>query len=207
MLLRIPQRLKEQLFVLTTHKSEIPQEVNLPFGNIRLDEQIPAEIIAVMAENDYIPMTIAELMAHPKLAHARAEDFIETMILLVGAGHVSTAQVPTDEIIARCGNFNGHVRKRALFARDVECLASPITGGAVNVPHICILFLNATGQGHSTVQELSLYVWEFLQSIGEKMRKDGKKMESREENLSAIEPLAERFLTSMRPMLRVLRVI
>ncbi|MBB3103981.1 class I SAM-dependent methyltransferase [Azomonas macrocytogenes] len=201
------QRWKEQLFVLTTHKNEIPQEVVLPLGTILLYKKVPADVIDALAENDYAPKTIAQISEHPKLAYARIEEVIKTMILLVGAGHASTAQVPTAEIVARCKNLNRYVCDRALVVREVEYLASPITGGAINVSHTCMLFLNAIGQGRSTVKELSLYVWKFLEAIGERMRKDDKKIEFHEDNLAAIEPLAERFLTSMLPMLKALQVI
>ena len=70
-----------------------------------------------------------------------------------------------------------------------------------------MLFLNAIDGGHSTTQDLTLYVWEFLQTIGERMRKNGKPLESREDNLASIAPLAERFLTSTVPMLKALQAI
>lgn len=197
----------EQLFVLTTHKNDLPKEIDLPLGKIHLHEKVPRDVINALSESDYAPKTIARLKEHPQLAPARIEEIIETMNLLVGAGYASTAQVPTPEISARCKKLNRHVRDRALLVREIEYLASPITGGAINVPHICLLFLNAIDGGHSTTQDLTLYVWEFLQTIGERMRKNGKPLESREDNLASIAPLAERFLTSTVPMLKALQAI
>jgi SAM-dependent methyltransferase len=209
---RIPQgefirRWSEQLFVLTTHKGELPREVVLPFGKIKLHELMPANVIDVMVEQDYAPTTIAQLRTHPRLAHASAEDVIETMMLLVGAGHASTAQVPTPEIVERCGKLNRYVRERALVAREVECLASPITGGAVNVPHLCLLFLNALDEGRTTTQELANHVWERFQAFGKRIKQNGAPIESREESLATLEPMAQRFLDSMLPMLKTLKVI
>lgn len=209
---RIPQgefvrRWSEQLFVLTTHKSELPREVVLPFAKIKLHELIPADVVEVMVEHDYAPKTIAQLRAHPRLAHASAEDVIEAMMLLVGAGHASTAQVPTPEIVDRCGKLNRYVRDRALVAREVEYLASPITGGAVNVPHVCLLFLNALGEGRSTAQEMATHAWERFQAFGKRSKQDGTPVESREEGLATLEPMAQRFLASMLPMLKTLQAI
>lgn len=197
----------EQLFVLTTPKDDLPKEIALPLGKVHLHEKVPRDVIDALSDNEHAPKTIAQLRAHPQLSATRTEEIIETMILMVGTGYASTAQVPTPEITARCRKLNHHVCERALLVREIEYLVSPITGGAIKVPHICLLFLNAIEDGHDTAQALTLYVWEFLQGIGEKMRKNGKTLESREDNLASIEPLAQRFLASTMPMLKTLQAI
>lgn len=196
-----------QLFVLTTHTSELPEKVLLPLGSVQLNENVPAAIVAALAENDYAPKTLTQIHQQPGLAAARSEELINAMLLLVGAGHASTAQQPSAEIVARCRSLNRYVCDRALVIRDVECLASPVTGGAITVSHLGLLFIKAVEQGSRTVQELARYVWAFLQSIGEKLRKDGKAIESPEDNLAGIQALAERFMASKWPMLKALQVI
>lgn len=201
------QRWSEQRFVLTTHPGEIPQELVFPLGTIRLDELLPRDLIGVLAEQDYAAKRIVDFKDHPAIAATTRDEVIRTMILLVGAGYVSTAQVPTPEIVARCARFNRHVLERALTVREVECLASPVTGGAINVPHICLLFLNAIAEGRGTTRELTTYVWNLFQSFDKKLKRDGIPIESPEESMAMIESMARRFQSSMKPMLRALQVI
>ena len=201
------QRWVEQWFVLTTHKDDMPQEIQLPLGKIHLHEKVPRDLIDALADSGYLPQTIAQLRNHPALAHASFEQIIESLILLIGAGHVCTAQHASADIVARCKQLNRHVRERALVTQSADCLVSPVTGGGIHAPHICLLFLNAMDQGRDTVQALSQYVWEFLEGAGERMLKDGKRLESRQENLEIIEPLAGRFLATMLPMLKAMQVV
>ena len=202
----LARRWAAQRFVLTTHQTEIPQEVVLPLGQIYLTERVPSDVIAVLAEDGHAPKTVAQLTAHPALAHAGLEDIIETLLVLVGAGHASTAQVPCAATIARCRQLNRHVCDRARVVRQVECLASPVTGCAVDVPYICLLFLDAMHHGHGTVEAMTLHVWKFFDATGERMTLEGERVESREDNLALIEQIAGRFLDRMMPMLRALQV-
>ena len=201
------QRWTEQWFVLTTHKTDMPKEIVLPLGKIHLHEKVPHDLIHVMADCGYVPQSIAQLQRHPALAYASTEQIIESLILLIGAGHISTAQHASPDIIERCKQLNRHVRERALLTQEGDCLVSPVTGGGIHAPHICLLFLNATDQGLDTAPALSQYVWEFLESAGERMLKDGKRIESRQDNLALIEPLAKRFLATMLPMLKAMQVV
>ncbi|WP_158238406.1 MULTISPECIES: class I SAM-dependent methyltransferase [Luteimonas] len=189
-----------QRFVLTTHVSELPRHVVLPPGTIRLDDRVPGEVVAALAEDGYAPRTIAALCAHPRLGTASVDEVIAALLLLAGTGHASLAQTPSTEVVARCDRLNRHVCERARVDDAVEYLASPVTGGAIHVSRIGLLFLDAVHQGRDTVQGLTRYLRTFLQP-GDTVRRDRLPGDAR----TAFEPMAVRFLTSTLPMLRALQ--
>ncbi len=201
------QRWSRQRFVLTTHQSDMPPEIVLPLGRIHLHDKVPQQIVSAFAAGGYGAQTIPQLRAQGALSQASVEQVIESLILLIGAGHVCTAQAADAEQVARCQRFNRHMRQRAVIAQDSDCLASPVTGGAIHAPHICLLFLDAMDQGHTTAAALSAYVWEFLESVGERMLRDGVRLEQRQDNLAVIEPLAERFLSAKLPIFKAMQVV
>lgn len=196
-----------QLFVLTTHASEIPAQVRLPPGPISLHTRGPGDVIAALADDGYAPKTIAQLCAHPRLAHASADDVIATMLLLAGTGHARAAQHPTAAIVDRCRTLNRHVRARARVGDPVEYLASPVTGGAIDVSRVGLLFLDAVSQGRDTVQGLARYLRSYLQAGDASARTAVTRLDARPHGRDAIESMAERFLTSTLPMLRALQAV
>lgn len=196
-----------QLFVLTTHASEIPAHVLLPPGVISLRDRVPGHVIAVLAEDDYAPKTIAQLCAHPRLARATADDVIAAMLLLAGIGHARAAQRPTAAIVDRCHTLNRHVRARARMGDPVEYLASPVTGGAIDVSRIVLLFLDAVEQGRDTVQSLARTMRSDLDADAASARPDVARAGPDVDGGDGVESMAERFLTATLPMLRALRAV
>ncbi len=93
------------------------------------------------------------------------------------------------------------------MSADLAYLASPVTGGGIPVPHICQLFIPALQQGKTNVSRLADFVWESLDSVGERLMRDGKRLESKEENIEELALLERRFLNGMLPLLQTLKVL
>jgi hypothetical protein len=132
---------------------------------------------------------------------------VEVLTILVGAGLASPAQTPSDVTMGRCSALNEHILHRARKSMDLRHLASPVTGGGVPLAHLGQLFVLASRQGGDRAEALTEYVWRFLESVGERLTRDGKKIESKDDNLRELTFLANRFLRFEQPHLRGLGVI
>jgi hypothetical protein len=198
---------RAQPFVLTTCHEEIPKTIAGALGEVELPEKIYDPVIDVLSEDHYKPKRIDELLASPKLRGMKVDIVIEVLMVLTGAGFVSPAQTPTEEIVERCHALNRHICQQALTSTDLSYLASPVTGGGIFVPHICQLLILAMAQGRSSADELANFIWDFLEGVGERLVREGKRVESKDENIKEFNWLANRFLTRTRPLLQALKVI
>lgn len=93
------------------------------------------------------------------------------------------------------------------MSTDLAYLASPVTGGGILVPHVCQLFIVALQQGKTNVAELADFVWESLDSVGERLMRGGERVESKEENIEEFALVARRFLNGMLSLLQTLKVL
>jgi hypothetical protein len=66
---------------------------------------------------------------------------------------------------------------------DLTDLASPVTGGGVSVDRISQLFILANRQKQPDAVQ---YAWSILEGQGERFIKDGKKLETRDDNVSEL---------------------
>lgn len=195
-----------QRFVLTACGEDIPKKVASARGDVELPQKIYPPIIAALAENSYAPKGIDDLMQTPALRGLKVNEIVEALVVLVGAGFAAPAQAVTDDVAQRCQAFNQYVRRRALMNTDLNHMASPVTGGGITVPHIQQMFMRALDQGRSGAHELASFVWEFLDGIGERLIRDGKRVESKEEHLKEFTPAAQAFLDRGHALLRALQV-
>jgi hypothetical protein len=68
------------------------------------------------------------------------------------------------------------------------------------------LFLLSTSHGQCTVDGMASFVWQLLSAQGQLMLKDGKPLESEQENRSELKLQAEAFIAKQLPTLRALAV-
>ncbi|RWI50298.1 MAG: methyltransferase domain-containing protein [Mesorhizobium sp.] len=196
-----------QPFVLTTCHEDIPKTITTTLGEIELPERIYDPIIDALSRSNYEPKRIEELVALPQLRTLNVNEIVEALIVLTGAGFVSPAQTPTKQNSARCNKLNRHIRRRALGGTELTHLASPLTGGGIFVPHVYQMFMLALEQGKGTAQDLACFVWEFLDGVGERLIKDGQRVEAKEENIKEFTAMANTFLNRKRPLLQALAVM
>ena len=86
-------------------------------------------------------------------------------------------------------------------------LASPVTGGGITVNRFQQLFLLALGQGKKLPAEWAQFTWQQLASQGQKIVKEGKTLETTEENLAELNLQATAFATKQLPIMKALQVI
>ena len=97
--------------------------------------------------------------------------------------------------------LNAHLLQQARGSADVQYLASPVTGGGIQVNRFQQLFLLAQSQGHKQPADWAHQTWQLLQAQGQRLIKEGAPIESPEENLAELTQQAEEFAEKRLPIL------
>jgi hypothetical protein len=128
--------------------------------------------------------------------------------MLIGLGHVSIAQAParSAQVKAQCDRLNSWIVAQALEGGDIVHLASPVTGGGINVSRFEQLFLHAQAHQRLDPEEQARYVWDILASRGQRLVKEGKSLEGDTEHLLELEKQALAFKQGRQALLTRLGV-
>lgn len=199
-------RLLDTRFVLIRSVDDVPMKVNAAVGEATLQEAIYQPLLAQLAERQYAPKTLRELLSSlPSQPYAQ---LLQALVVLTGMGVVSPCQTESiaKQTHKRCATLNTFLCNRSVFSADIDALASPVLGGGHAVGRIMQLFIRARQQGKKTPQEWALQAWEILESQDQRLLKDGKPLESAVDNLAELTAQAQTFGEQTWPILRALQV-
>lgn len=196
-----------QSFVLSVPADEIPKKITSGLGEVELPAELYEPLIEIFSADLMQIKRVRELAMHPKLSGIEFPQLIECLVVLTGAGFLQPAEEPTDTALKQCQALNRYIVQRARVSMDLRHLVSPVTGCAIGVPHMIQLFILALDNGLKNADELATHVWEFLEEVGERLMKQGKKIESDSENIAELRKMAERFLKIGLPTLQSLRIV
>ena len=139
------------------------------------------------------------LAAHPETT----PDVVSSLLkVMVEQGVIAPCQqeAAVQEAKPVCDNLNRYLCKRALAAEEIFYLASPVTGSGINLNRISQMVLHFMWQG---VKENALpkEVWKTLDSQGQFLLKEGKKLETEKENLAELKQQVKAFKEQTLPVL------
>jgi len=133
----------------------------------------------------------------------------QAMMTLVGKGDVAVAQ--DEERIAECkrksDRLNSYLIRSARTSNEIRYLASPVTGGGIPLDRMQRLFLLALSEGSKLPEEWARLAHQVLVDEGKRLIKDGKTLESGEDNQAELKSMASDFAAKRLPELRALRVV
>lgn len=202
------ERLKAMRFALTSLASAVPMSVPAALGEATLKEEIYRPVIDALADNDGAPCSLEELSGRAALKSLDFTQIVEALILLVGAGHAHPVQ--DDAIIEEarpvCDRLNRHLIADARKRGEVAVLASPVLGTGIAVPRFQQLFLGAIAEGRKTPEEWAETAWEALRAQDQNVIKEGKALETPEENLAELRSMAKEFQSDRLGMLETFGV-
>jgi hypothetical protein len=132
----------------------------------------------------------------------------QAVMVLAGNGALAPAQPDgADPAVARASEaINRHLEARARGSGDVSYLASPTVAGGVTVGRFQQLFLAARRAGAKDAGAMARSAWTVLAAQGQRLVKDGKTLESEQDNIAELTQQAEAFLAGVGRMLEALGV-
>ncbi|HEY9736729.1 MAG TPA: class I SAM-dependent methyltransferase [Trichocoleus sp.] len=196
------EQLRKQRFALTQAADTVPLKFQSALGEVSLQADIYQPLIAVLSQGT---ATLAELSQHPDLKNLTLERLLEALMVMVGAGW-ATPTLAAAEVAQRrpsTDRFNQAVLEQSQYSADLQFLASPVTGSGVGVDRIEQLMLLALQRQ----QEGAAFAWQILSSQKQTLVKDGKPLQTPEENLQELKAKESVFVQQRLPMLRHLQIV
>ena len=133
----------------------------------------------------------------------------QALLVMSGTGNLHFVRESSDlkSLKARTTALNKHLCERAKTNGEIVFLASPISAGGVAVSRFNPLFALGVMAVKKTAADLGAYVWEILASFGQKIIKEGTKLETHEENLAEMTQQAADFVEKRLPILKALQIV
>jgi hypothetical protein len=201
--------LRQQRMVLMTHRPDIQLKVNGALGEAKLNHDAYLPVLDLLA--DHVPRTLGELEGALRVGSKPPLNFsqlLQVLLVLHGAGHLMAVQRTEDTARARttASRANSWLLNQARGRGEVAYLASPLTGGGISVGRFQQLFLLARMQGATEPPQWAREAWTILSRQGQRLLKEGKALESPEDNLKELGVLADAFSQRLLPILDALEV-
>ena len=193
--------------VLVLKREDVSLTVKGVLGEAQMSEMVYEPILDAIAKN--IPITIAEIEKKISSRNIAFSQLVQALLVLAGAGLIYEAQ---DENVVKkvrksTDDLNRHIMRRARGADDISHLASPVTGGGIQVGRFNQLFLLAILEGRTTTDAWASFAWQSLSVLGQKLLKEGVVIETDEENIRELKSKAEEFDAKHLAVYKALQII
>lgn len=200
------EQIRAHRVVLAAPRNGVELKATGSIGEATLNEGVYPPILDVLA--DYKPRTLHQIEQAVKDKGLVFAQVLQAAMVLVGKGDLAAAQ--DDKAIARAkphtDKLNAYLMNKARGSNDLAYLASPATGGGITVNRFQQLFLLARTQGKKTPEEYAQFVWQILAAQNQRLTKEGKVIESAEDNLAELTGQAQEFAEKRLPVLKALGV-
>jgi hypothetical protein len=134
---------------------------------------------------------------------------LEAVIILSAMGYLVPAQPDSASGRARrhTDRLNARLIDSARGSGDIAHLASPVTGGGVQLGRFEQLYLLAIANGRKQPADWAQFAWDIINGQGQRLIKDGKELETPEQNLSELAAQANTFAERRLPIAKALQVV
>jgi len=201
------EALRAQKLLLTTHRPDVSLKVNGALGEATMTESIYAPILDLLA--DHKPKTLGQIEQALKDKGINFAQITEAAMLLTGGGHLALVQ--DDTVVTKAkkhtDRLNAVLCHKARSSNDIAYLASPVTGGGIAVNRFQQLFLASINQGKKQPTDWAQAVWQVLVSQAQKLVKEGKTLDTPEDNLAELNAQATEFAQKQLPILKALQIV
>lgn len=200
------EALRAERIILATPRSKVSMKVASNRGEATLQEKVYAPILDAL--EDYSPKTLGELEHALKGSEIGFTQLLQAVMVLSGMGVLLPAQEDsvTSKMRKRTDRINQHLMMKARSHNELLYLASPVTGGGINVPRFHQMFLLARSKGQKLPADWAQYSWNILAVQGQRIMKGDQRLEAPEENLEELTRQAEEFSVINLPVLKALQI-
>ena len=199
--------IKNEKIVLITPVADITFKITGSLGEADLTKDIYMPILNVLS--DYQVKSIEELASKLENTNITYPQIVQACIVLIGLGHLEPARdlKSIEKSYSACLKLNKALIQKAKTSSEIAYLASPVTGGGVAVNRFQQLFMLAQSEGELSLENWADMAWKNLSLNNQKIMKDGKPLDSEEENKEELKKQALEFSETKLPLLKALRVI
>ncbi|MBU1346985.1 MAG: methyltransferase regulatory domain-containing protein [Alphaproteobacteria bacterium] len=200
------ERIRDVRIVLLNVRANIPETAASPLGEVTLAPEVYGPLLDFLADNR--PHAIRDIEIALQDKGVQFGQVLQAVMLLAGSGHLGFAQSDAQIAAARprTRKMNTVLMQRAELQDGLSYLASPVTGGAIAISRIDQMFLKGWIDGLPEPRQWADKVWQVLEQSGHRALKDGKPVETSEENREAIAEAADKFQATLLPLFQGLEI-
>jgi trans-aconitate methyltransferase len=197
-------QLRNMRFALSQAPADTPRTIAGLNGEATLQPEVYDPIINALGNG---PITLRQLGDAPGVSGMDAPRVIQALTILVGGGSLQ----PSPDLGAKADAerkrstelFNRAMMELSRHSNDYAFLASPVTCGGVQVDRFDQLFLLAQRNGQT---DAVAFVWNVLLQQNQRMIRDGKLMQTAEENIADLTERHTIFVNKRLPVLKQLDI-
>lgn len=193
--------------VLTELRSEVDLTVTGMLGELTLKAETYTPILDFFA--DYQPKKLGALLHAMQELDIGMDKVMQAMMILTGKQTLQLAQ-PAEQIAqakVNTAQLNEFLLKKARGRDDISVLASPVTGGGIDIQGYEMLFLLAMHFGHQTPEAIAKFAWGLLKQRGVKLHRNGQWLATDAENLAELAKQVEFFLAQPLTLYQALGLV
>lgn len=204
------EQLRAQRIVLTVRRADVNLKVKGGLGEATMQDTVYNPILNALADHKVktLGQLEQELKASKDGGSITFAELLQAALVLGASGAVAVAQDDStaQKLKKQTDKLNRHIMLNARSGGDFSVLASPVTGGGVIVARTSQLFLLARENGRKDPADWAKFVWDILAAQGQRVIKDGKALDTAEENISQLTEQAMEFAAKQLPILKALKV-
>ena len=200
------EALRAQRVVLVQPRADVSLKVTGNLGEATLQEAVYNPILDLLANHQ--PQTLGQVEQAVTAQGISFAQVSQAVMVLTGSGALQAVQddATASKAKKQTGKVNTFLIDKARSSDDISYLASPVTGGGVSVGRFQQLFLLVRSQGKKQPAEWAAFVWQLLAAQNQKIVKEGKTLETAEENLAELTAQAQTFAEKQLPILKALQI-
>jgi SAM-dependent methyltransferase len=204
------EALRSVRMILVQPRAEVSLKLTTSLGEAKLQEGIYGPILDLLS--DHKPRSLGQIEQALKLGNDTKglsfSQIQQSVMVLSGSGSLLAVQDEGAVVKAKksCERLNAHLMQKARAGNELSYLASPVTGGGITVQRFHQLFLMARQQGHKQPQDWAKLVWDILSMQGQRLIKEGKRVEGAKENMAELTEMAQAFADKNLPIFKALQI-
>ena len=204
------EALREQRVILVQPRESVSLKVTGSLGEATMQESIYNPILDQLADHKIKTLgQLEQALKNPANGHdINFVQLLQAVLILSSSGVLQPAQDQTTINKARkqTDRLNHHLMKKARSQNELSFLASPVTGGGIQVSRFHQLFLLAHREGHQTPNDWAAFAWNLLALQNQRLLKDGQPLENPDDNLAELTRQAQEFADQQLPVLKALQI-
>lgn len=201
------ERLKTIRVLLSAPAAEFTYKATGGLGAAELQKAVYEPILQELT--DYKILSIGQLFERLTGKNVALPSLIQALTVLLGMGCLQVAQrAPAAEAARKSSDaLNRHLMDRARSSHGAQYLCSPVIGGGIPCSRIVQLLLLAKNNGAKTEGEMVQAAWRWLSAAGHSLVKQGKTLQTPEENLAQLAEEAAKLMSREYPIFKALGVV
>lgn len=202
------EALRTLRMMLTVQRADVSLKLPAPMGELSLSEAAYKPLLDLLADNQ--PRSLGDLENLLKTANIGLPIIAEAAMILIGAGHAApVADKPVSaEARGRSDAMNARLAHMARSDVQIVYASSPMAGGGITTGRFALMFAMAFKQGVAKdAAGLAQHVWTILASQNHSLVKDGKPLETPQDNMAELTRQAGDFLSKQVTIFKALQII